>query len=260
MSRMTDYEAALKHKYRVEADGPYVPGVTTVINILDKPGLKWSASKIAAEAMYDRLTSGGSQGRDLDVSFARGAFDRQWKAKAVRGNRVHEVAELWVKGETVDVLDEDAGYVDALENFYKACKPNILFSERVVLNRWREYGGRFDFIGELDGHGLVLGDFKTGGEYPYEVALQAAGYLDCQLAEYDEHGSLWGLEVLPPEIVGARTVYLREDGSFKVSNPFEVVSQEDATLAFQACLELYKINKKINALIKKGNENEEAKD
>lgn len=250
---MNDYEAALKHKYRVVSNGTYVPGATTVINVNSKDGLMWSSAKIAATTMYDLLTSGASEGRERDINSARGSFKKEWNAKAARGNRVHEVAEAWTRGETVDSLIEDSGYVDALENFWSVCKPKIHHAERVVLNRWKEFGGRFDFIGELEGHGLVLGDFKTGGKYPYDVALQAAAYLDCELAEYED-GNLSDFTPLP-KLDGARTVYLKDDGTFEITDPFEFVSQADATLGFYACLELYKINKHINGLLRKGERN-----
>ena len=73
--------------------------------------------------------------------------------------------------------------------------------------------------------------------------------MDCQLADYNIDGSLAGLRPLP-KLDGARTIYLREDGTYKVSDPFESVSQVDATLAFQSALQLYKINQKINKQIK----------
>src|ERR1039458_5992921 len=45
---MTDYQAALKHKYRIEPGGDSVPGVTTILGIKEKPGLMWKASEIGA--------------------------------------------------------------------------------------------------------------------------------------------------------------------------------------------------------------------
>ena len=118
--------------------------------------------------------------------------------------------------------------------------------ESVVLNFWSEYGGRIDGIAEFDG-GRYLLDWKTGAHYPYEVALQMAAYLEARIAEYDEEGNLVDIGAAPlaESVDGARVIYLCDDGTFNVVNPFEAVSQADATMAFGACLQLYKINQRI---------------
>ncbi len=253
---LTDYEAALKHKYRVEPGGKFVPGVTTVIGIIDKPQLMWAASKIAAETMFDQLK--GVQTWEVNrqelVNHCRGEFQRQWRSKADRGTRIHDIAERWTKGETVDVLPEDNGFIDALELFHKHYRPNFLMTERVVVNRWMEYGGRFDAICELDGpedQGTFLIDYKSGGEYDYEVALQSAAYLACELATYHDDGTMGECEPLP-KVDGARIIYLKEDGEIVVKDPFENVSQADAIVAFDASLKLYNIHKQISKQLKGG--------
>ena len=137
----SDYAAALKHQYRVERGGETVPGVTTVQGIIDKPAFKWSSSEIAANAVLDTyerqaeivknhrewlltgrpdrkksLLSTEGTDREVYVHWARGEFDRQWTAKANRGNRVHAVAEAWARGESPTINVEDNLYVDALES------------------------------------------------------------------------------------------------------------------------------------------------
>src|ERR1035441_1808676 len=129
----SDLEAAAKHKYRLEANGPTVPGVTTVIGETTPiRGLPWAAAKITAQYTYD-YTLGmvvslntGLDDHQTDEEILKHCtceFDRQWRAKAQRGTRVHDVAERWSRGETVDVTMEDSGFVDALENFHKDKKP-----------------------------------------------------------------------------------------------------------------------------------------
>lgn len=106
----SDYAAALKHQYRVVHNGPTVPGVTTAINVLDKPGMPWAAAKLTAEFTYEQY--GQWDGFDSISDFLKnctGHFDRVWRDKAARGTRVHDVAERWVRGETVDVPMSDSG-------------------------------------------------------------------------------------------------------------------------------------------------------
>src|ERR1019366_9140689 len=49
----TDYDYALAHKYRTVSGGKFVPGVTTIINVNDKPALKWAAAEIAAQSVIE---------------------------------------------------------------------------------------------------------------------------------------------------------------------------------------------------------------
>jgi hypothetical protein len=253
----TDLEAALTHKYRVTAGGETIPGVTTVIKACTPIyALPWAAAKIAAGKMADLwldVASGQTHTFDLDaaVELCRREPDRQWKEKASRGTRVHDVAERWTRGETVDVAMEDSGFVDALESFHLMHKPVFTNVEKVVLNYWSEYGGRIDGVAEFDG-GRFLIDWKTGNYYPYEVALQCAAYLEARVAEYDDEGALIDINTSPliESVDGARVIYLSEDGTFNVVDPFQAVSQADAILAFGAALQLYKINQRINRSIK----------
>lgn len=258
-NRQSDYANALKHRYRVETMGEFAVGVTTAISILDKPGLKWASSRITADTF-------GEWAKSLDVlppdyvieeqvDRVYREFDRVWRDKADRGNRVHEIADRWTRGETVEVRDSDAGFVDALEDFHHAFKPEFLLTESIVLNQLHGYGGRLDFIGRLsfqDRRVVVMGDYKSGSERPFECAMQAEAYSRCKIANFDESGTLCGLSEFPP-IDEFRTVYLREDGTVKMSDPFENISHEAAWEAFQSCLSLHKIRKTVESDLRKVN-------
>ena len=278
----TDFEYALKHKYRLEPGGPFVPGVTTVIDVLDKPALKWSASGIAAkEAIGNtrrkvtivknhrvKLLAKRGKGESIRTAhelaehgtanevyahWCRAQFDVQWRAKAQRGTRVHDVAERLTRGESVEVVPSDRGYVDAWSRFYDEYQPTFHYSENIIgghssYGRSLPYGGRFDLIAELHGpgaDGLFLGDYKTGGEYLESVALQSIGYMRGELIQYDAKGSITGFNPLP-ELDGARVIYLREDGTVAVKDPFEKIDEGDAWRAFSACNTLYATMKTIN--------------
>ena len=280
--KKSDLECARSHKYRVVSGGEFVPGVTTIIDVVNKPQLMWAAAGIAAESAIEngrrkktivkrhrewlcsdrgKTTSSelkralGELGSDNEVyaHWARGEFNRQWRAKADRGTRVHDVAEQWARGimlgerVEIEVLAEDEPWIDALTKFHVDYKPIFHLVECIVLNNEHRYGGRFDTIAEVRGpraSGLFMIDYKTGGKYPYEVALQAEGYWQSKLAIYNEHGVLIGGRNLPA-LDGALTIYLGDDASLDVSDPFENVSHEQAWRAFLACRELYAANKEI---------------
>jgi hypothetical protein len=284
----TDLSYAMKHKYRVLPNGDFVPGVTTVMDVVDKPAFKWSASGIAADAAINnsrrkksivakhrawlvnakgktdsaiKKRTLGNAGTDNEVfaHWCRGEFNRQWKAKGARGNRIHDHALAWSNGEDVDVLDEDAGFMDALEEFHRLYRPVFHKVENVVLNDEYEFGGRFDCIATLhhwvwkheknvevwEVLGTFLCDYKTGGHYPIEVAVQLEAYAHCKFGVYDDNGALIGFEDLP-KLDGMRVIYLNEDGSLDVVDPFEHTTHEKAWRYFLACLELFAANKSIN--------------
>jgi hypothetical protein len=273
--KLTDYENALRHRYVVEPGGPTVPGVTTVLNILDKPALMWSASQIAAETALKEhrrkativrrhrktLTALGKVQRELGyngsddevyVHYCRGEFRRQWDAKMERGTRVHAVAEAWTKapGEPVEVRIMDSGFVDALEAFHRDCRPTFLHAELVVLNDIYAYGGRFDAIVEMGGETMLI-DYKTGGHYEQSLAMQQVAYMHGNLATYDDAGALGEYKSLP-KIDGARGIYLHEDGTYEVVDPFKNISQELAWEGFLACLKLYNTVKAMDRVMKEG--------
>ncbi|MHB2029849.1 MAG: hypothetical protein ACYCPT_13705 [Acidimicrobiales bacterium] len=280
-SRLTDYEAALKHKYRAVPGGPYLPGVTSIIDVTDKPGMMWKAAELAVEAVMSNsrrkkpivakhrawlLTARGNTeatkrkiqlgtfGTDNEVfaHWARGDFQRQWNAKAELGQRVHTVAEKWSRGEDVDVQPDEVGYVDALEAFHRDYKPKFKLVECIVVNPELEYGGRFDAISELDGpliQGNAFLDYKTGRDYVDSLAKQFIGYMDALLASYDDAGRLLDPKPLP-EVTTSVGVYLHDDGTYHLSQPFEKITQEQARRGFRACLELFKAEREIEAALK----------
>jgi hypothetical protein len=127
--------------------------------------------------------------------------------------------------------------VDALEAFHKDHKPKFLHAELVVLNDIHAYGGRFDAIAETK-DGTFLIDYKTGGHYEAALAMQQVAYMHGNIATYDDEGRLGEFLALP-RIDGARGIYLHEDGTYEVVDPFKNISQELAWEGFTACLKLY---------------------
>ena len=284
MARISDYEAALRHRYRVTPGGETVPGVTTVLGIIDKPGLKWGASKVAAEftlanagrvrsiAKRHRATLLASRGRGESVQtkialgkdgtdeavflhYARGEFDRVWRAKADLGTRIHAHAEAWARGESAAQQPDEMPYLDALAEFYDAYAPRFEMVECLVLNVEHAYGGRFDAIMEINARPydlservLVLGDWKTGSPWPLDVALQTVAYTHGELGLYGTTGALAGFQSLPP-LDGCRVVYLQASGDVRVVDPFEKVAEGEAWEAFIAARRLYDVHQRISAQI-----------
>jgi hypothetical protein len=287
----TDWELALRHRYVTQHGRKPAPGVTS-IDILDKGGLKWGAARIAAQeavlnyprmseivgmtrAMrpkatlspivvgddaYDsKLKIPMSEADDEDVYayWARGRFDQVWKAKADRGSRVHAHAESWIAGIPITPLEDEVGYMDALERFWEECEPEFHFAEIIVVNpspeghdEW-EYGGRPDHFVTLHRgprQGDFLGDWKTGGHYSGPIALQSAGYLGAMRATYLDNGDLGPLEPLP-KVDTAIDIYLRADGTYGIVDAFQDIPRELAWATFlhlRAVLDFKRLTDKLD--------------
>jgi hypothetical protein len=291
--KLTDYDHALRHHYRAEPNGPFIPGVTTILDVIAKHGLKWASSEIGARtaveqlnnleviaarhrddlrsksygntpwAQKNRLIADTASDMDIYIHWCRGEFQRQWSRKADQGTRIHTVAEAWSAGEAVDVRSDDAPIVKALEQFHRDYKPKSLHPECIVANPGTAelplpWGGRTDDIQELDGpgaSGVFMVDYKTGSPWDSELACQMIGYMRAMIVDYDlETGAMLPLKPLPA-LDGARGIYLSRTG-LVVKDAFEVVTQDQAWRTFKAARELYEMQSQIEAAIKERQKNQ----
>lgn len=221
-AKATDRDLALRHKYRLP-NGELAVSVTAISGLLDIDG---KSSAFAGAAV--KLTREGLNYRE------------EWKAKGERGTRIHGHCEAFLRGEEIDQLDEDAGFVDALEKFMADHDPEVIHLEEIVLSD-KGYGGRFDMIvsprtGPYAGQTLLV-DLKTGRKYPVEVSMQLAAYRYADgIARYDEDGALAGVEPLPSVDLCAG-LYVAEDGNYDLT-PYP--ADEMAYATFCALLRAHK--------------------
>lgn len=146
-------------RYETPETHKIVPGVTTVLNVLNKAALVPWANNL------------GLQGINV-----RNYVD----TLATVGTYAHEMILCHLKGEKFDPKDRPADLVDKAENCflsYLAWEKGheiipILCEIPLVSEKW-QYGGTIDFYGSIDGI-MTLKDFKTGkaiyDEYLYQVA------------------------------------------------------------------------------------------
>ena len=156
------YSQRVKHKspYKLP-DGTPLPGVTTVLRVLDKSTflVPWAV----------RLTREG-----VDPLKYR-------DEKAMVGTLAHAMCLTNLKGESPDTYDFSSREIDLAENAYlKFCewqkshtiKPT--FVEEPLISEVYRFGGTPDFYGDIDGT-MTLLDLKTGNIYP-EHWFQLAAY------------------------------------------------------------------------------------
>ncbi len=193
------------HTYYI--DGVKVDGVTTLLSKgLPKPALvKWAASTAAAAAVdrWDELAQ-------MDVSqrlkILTDAPNAARDTAAVRGTRVHALADRLAHGDKISVPDELAGHVEACVKFLDDWDAETLLTETPVISRRWSYGGTLDLVARLAGKTWLL-DFKTSRSGAFgDTAFQIAAYRYADAWLHD------GGEQKPIPVDECGVVWLRADG------------------------------------------------
>lgn len=218
-----------KHAYTW--GGSFVPGVTTILKVIDKPALiQWSAN-MACDHFLRELASGRTDHTVIHKE-AKTAHRKKSKDAANAGTNVHEYAEAHFKKQTLPELktDEAKRGVDAFHKWLDSHKIKVIASERRLFSREHFFAGTCDFVAEIDGV-MGVGDIKTSsGIYP-EMRLQTAAY---QHALQEEKGITFPVRWI-----------IRFD---KKTGEFEAKSFYDFDLdfaGFKAALALHKTLKEI---------------
>jgi hypothetical protein len=150
------------HQRYYTSDGQLVPGVTTIINQLDKPALlAWAYNC-------------GVQGIDF----------RKYRDKSADvGTCGHYLIECHLKGENpdLDIYSKDTinlaenAYIKFLEWEKEVGGIKLIHSERGLVSEKHRYGGTLDIIAVIQGQ-IELIDIKTGSGIYDTMAMQLAAY------------------------------------------------------------------------------------
>lgn len=213
-------------------DGRKMTGVTTILGVLAKPFLIPWASKMAIEYIKENSAK-TSEGEYLSITDelllkAQNAHAQKRDKAADVGTLAHALVETYIK--TNNFTPSGNEQVDGMVMLFIAWaqkeKVKFLASEKVVWSRDNFYGGKFDFLCEIDGK-TYLGDYKTGSGIYFDMFLQCAGY---QIA----------LEEREPEtkIDGHIIVNTTKTGKFNVETHYDY---ETTKQGFLAALKLYRL-------------------
>lgn len=195
MPRFARRNHGKSHSYTL--DGAWIPGVTTVIGLLDKPALvEWAAKETAAYAdeHWSELSSLRSADRIERLVKARYATNRR---AIVKGNRVHNLGEKVAHHEAVEVPAELRSQVEAYARFLDRWNFATVATETPCCNTEYGYAGTFDLVVDSPRFGRSLMDIKTGKGVYSEVGLQLNAYASADLR-------LEGVEKIGPR--GGKTV------------------------------------------------------
>ena len=167
-----------RHRYTLD-DTP-IPSVTTILGVLDKPGLPyWAAGLVARDAIENcaywgqRIRSGEDPERIIR-DLKRSPWKERDKA-ARRGTRIHQVLEAAAHGDPTDcprdLLPMAQQAVDLLD------RENIqaLETEARGYNRGLWYAGTIDLIADINGKTWLL-DWKSSRSIHETHIMQIAAY------------------------------------------------------------------------------------
>lgn len=190
-----------------------VPGVTSVLNMLPKPFLRYWAGKVVAETAVDNvgtvvqmMLSGQREGA---IDFLKRSPDRQTGAASDVGNDVHALLESLAMGKKIGAVHPDLKpFINGWHQFNEEFQPEYLFVEETVWSHTHGYAGSFDAIVKIGEDTIILDNKTTRSGVHGEVALQMTAY---KHADYILHAD--GSQTPLPEITGAAVLHLRPEAT-----------------------------------------------
>lgn len=180
------YWVATKKKDGTYSEYVRATGVTTYLNVIDKPALKFWVAKIMHKFLNGILTQRAITLFDIDE--AKGLHTKFKDEAATTGTKVHDWIERFVKGENPSMPEEDnvTRGVTAFLDWVTKHKVKFLESEKVIYSKKYGFCGTVDAIAKVDGK-ICLVDYKTSTGLYDGVMLQTAaysiGYKEC----YGDH-------------------------------------------------------------------------
>lgn len=156
--------------------GRPVPGVTSILKVIDKPALMPWAIGVTRDYWLEQVSAGRTDFQKIHKE-SWNASKKISKTAADIGKNVHEYAECFFKKKNLPELltDEAKRGVEAFHLWLEAHKVEVVASERMVFSKEHYYAGTCDFVAKVDGV-LAVGDIKTSTGIYDEYRLQTAAY------------------------------------------------------------------------------------
>lgn len=232
------YEAS--HRYKL--DGQWVPGVTTILGVLDKPAIpKWAAKSVAEYVAHNRagVEHLWDMGERALVDALKAVPWAQRDKAGVRGTDVHDFAERIANGEEVDVPDEYVGHVESCLAFMDDWEIQPVLVEAVVGHRDAKYAGKLDLVADHNQGERAIFDYKTAASGIYkETAFQNAAYAFAEF--HGESGEESPMAAL--SITASYGVHIRADGY----DCYPLAFGPDVFAEFLTIRSAFDINKRAN--------------
>ena len=201
------------HRYWL--DGKPVPGVTSIIGVLDKPALpKWAAGEVAKFVAENPAAVEALRPLGVDA-MVKALKETPWKKRddaAERGTDFHDIAERLLRGEDVAVPDPLIGMAESALAFLEGWKVEPVLIEQAVASREHHYAGKLDLVADVTGpdsgrHRAIL-DWKSGKRIYTSACWQLNAYAGAEF--YGLEGKETPMSDLG--ITAAYGIHIRADG------------------------------------------------
>jgi hypothetical protein len=200
---------ASTHRYRLDSNP--VPGVTTILGVLEKPAIpKWAAGMVAEFVADnpDGVAHLRSMGRGPMIAALKEVPWQFLADAAERGTSFHTYAEQIMQGQEADVPDSLVPLVESALDFAdKWCIKPVLI-EAAVGSREHRFAGTLDLIADHNHGPRAIFDWKSGRKIYTECVFQlnAYGHAEFHGLNGDEH------PMVDLGIEAAYGVHIRADG------------------------------------------------
>lgn len=197
-----------RHRYTL--DGQRIPSVTTILGVVDKPGLPyWAAGLVARDAIeHNDAWAARIRAGDNPENIIRDLKRTPWKERdkaARRGTRIHQVMEAAAHGDPTDcpqdLLPMAQQAIDLLD------RENIqaLETEARGYNKTLWYAGTIDLIATIRDETWLL-DWKSSRSIHETHVMQIAAY-----AHMDTLLTVDGKEKPMPHIDRLGIIHISDD-------------------------------------------------
>jgi len=221
--RMVNLEST-KHgrAYRIEGYKDLFPSVTTILDIISKPGLlRWTQNTAFANVKSTLEDQSGSvQTISTDwirqtMNHVKQSYEKEREEAAILGTRAHKIIEQLLSGHSPVIDEEMQPIFDSFCQWKLSVDLEITNTEAVVYSPYYGYAGTIDAIATM-GDSQVVIDWKTGNALYPEHSFQVAAYARA-LAEitHTETPQAWVVRL------GKRKVEVEPRKILDVDPPFQ---------------------------------------
>jgi ATP-dependent exoDNAse (exonuclease V) beta subunit len=177
--------------YKIEGYKDLFPSVTTILDIISKPGLlRWTQNtafgnmKKVLQAQSGATPIISQNWIRETMSDIKQRYDQEREQAAVLGTRAHKVIEDLLSGESPFIDQEMQPIFESFSQWRSSVDIEITDTEVVVYSPYYGYAGTIDAIGNTS-NGQVVIDWKTGNALYPEHSFQVAAYARALSEIYD---------------------------------------------------------------------------
>ena len=170
-----------EHTYQNTDTNEFYTGVTTILNVKEKPFLKWWTAKEVVKFLADKHQAIKDCTPDQYTALldeAKKAHVKKSDQAKDKGHIVHAWIEEYINSCTIPEVPEDEQIEKAIEQFLAWEKAHTVYwlaCELVVASITHKFAGTIDAVAAVDNK-LALIDFKTSSQISDDYFLQTAAY------------------------------------------------------------------------------------